>query len=63
MAMKQIINTAGVLILIAVAIFGCLYIFGLMSFDTILSNLVKIVAAIVLLAVITEPRTRSIRIC
>ena len=49
--MKQIINTAGVLILIAVAIFGCLYIFGVMSFDTILSNLVKIVAAIVLLAV------------
>ena len=49
--MKQIVNTAGVLILIAIAIFGCLYIFGLMSFDTILSNLVKIVAAIVLLAV------------
>ena len=49
--MKQIINTAGVLILIAVAIFGCLYIFGVMSFDSILSNLLKIVAAIVLLGV------------
>ena len=47
--MKQIINTAGVLILIAVAIFGCLYIFGVMSFDSILGNLLKIVAAIVLL--------------
>jgi hypothetical protein len=49
--MKQIINVAGVLILIAVAIFGCLYIFGVMGFDTILSNLLKIVGAIILLGI------------
>ena len=49
--MKQIVNVAGVLILIAVAIFGCLYIFGVMGLDGILSNLLKIVAAIALLAV------------
>lgn len=49
--MKQIVNVAGVLILIAVAIFGCLYIFGVMGFDSILSNLLKIVAAVVLLAI------------
>lgn len=48
--MKQIVNVAGVLILIAVAIFGCLYIFGVMGLDSILSNLLKIVAAIALLA-------------
>jgi hypothetical protein len=49
--MKQIVNVAGVLILIAVAIFGCLYIFGVMGLDSILSNLLKIVAAVVLLAI------------
>ena len=49
--MKRIVNVAGVLILIAVAIFGCLYIFGVMGLDSILSNLLKIVAAVVLLAI------------
>ena len=49
--MKQILSVAGVLLLIAVAIFGCLLIFGVMSFDAVLGNMLKIVAAIILLSI------------
>lgn len=47
--MKQIVSISAVLAVIAVAIFGCLYIFSLMSPEAVLSNLVKVLAAIVLL--------------
>jgi len=47
--MKQIVSISAVLAVIAVAIFGCLYIFGMMSPESALSNLLKVVAAIVLL--------------
>lgn len=47
--MKQIVSISAILAVISVAIFGCLYIFGLMSPDRVASNLVKVLAAIVLL--------------
>jgi type IV secretory pathway VirB2 component (pilin) len=47
--MKQIVSISAVLAVISVAIFGCLYIFGLMSPEAALSNLLKVVAAIALL--------------
>lgn len=47
--MKQILSISAVMTVIAVAIFGCLYIFGLLSQESALSNLVKVVAAIILL--------------
>jgi len=47
--MKQIVSISAVLAVISVAIFGCLYIFGLMSPENVLSNLIKVLAAIVLL--------------
>lgn len=49
--MKQVLSVAGVLLLIAVAIFGCLLIFGVMSIDAVLGNMLKIVAAIILLSI------------
>jgi len=47
--MKQIVSISAILAVISVAIFGCLYIFELMSPDSIASNLLKVLAAIVLL--------------
>lgn len=47
--MKQIVSISAVLAVISVAIFGCLYIFGLMSPESVASNLLKVLAAIVLL--------------
>jgi len=47
--MKQIASISAILAVITVAIFGCLYIFGLLSAETATSNLLKVVAAIVLL--------------
>lgn len=49
--MKNIATAAGVLIVIAIAILGLLLIFGIVSFDVASSNLFKVAAAIVLLAV------------
>jgi hypothetical protein len=47
--MKQIVIITAVLAVITIAIFGCLYIFELMSPEIALTNLTKVVAAIVLL--------------
>ncbi|MGB5629884.1 MAG: hypothetical protein WBM57_10990 [Woeseiaceae bacterium] len=47
--MKQIVSISAVLAVVAVAIFGCLYIFGVLGQEIVLSNLVKVLAAIVLL--------------
>ncbi len=47
--MKQIVTITAMLAVIAIAIFGCLYIFEILSPETAVSNLGKIVAAIVLL--------------
>ncbi len=47
--MKQIVTITAILAVITIAIFGCLYIFEVISPETALSNLVKVVAAIVLL--------------
>ena len=47
--MKQIVTVTAILSVLTIAIFGCLVIFELMTFDAALSNLLKIVAAIVLL--------------
>ena len=47
--MKQLINVIAILSVIAVAIIGCLAIFGVIRFDVALSNLVKSVAALALL--------------
>ena len=48
-SIKQIVSISAVLAVISVAIFGCLYIFGLMSPESAASNLAKVIAAIVLL--------------
>jgi hypothetical protein len=47
--MKQIVVITAILAVITIAIFGCLYIFELMSPEIALTNLTKVVAAIVLL--------------
>lgn len=47
--MRQILTVIAVLSVFALAIIGCLWIFGIISFDAAASNLVKIVAAIALL--------------
>jgi hypothetical protein len=47
--MKQIVVITAILAVITIAIFGCLYIFELMSPEIALTNLIKVVAAIVLL--------------
>ena len=47
--MKQIVVITAVLAVITIAIFGCLYIFDIISPEGVLSNLTKVVAAIVLL--------------
>ena len=47
--MKQILTIAGLLIVLAIAIFGCLLIFGIISLESAGGNLLKIIAAISLL--------------
>ena len=47
--MKQILSISLVLVVLAVAILGCMAIFGAVSYEYAMSNLMKIVAAIVLL--------------
>jgi len=49
LVMKQILMITAILSILAVALFGCLYIFEVLSYESALSNLVKFVAAIVLL--------------
>ena len=47
--MKQILMITAILSILAVALFGCLYIFEVLSYESAMSNLFKFVAAIVLL--------------
>jgi len=47
--MKKIVTITAVLAVITAATVGCLYIFGVLSFEVAMSNLLKVVAAIVLL--------------
>ena len=47
--MKQIVSISAILAVIALAIFGCMYIFELMSPASVTANLTKVLAAIVLL--------------
>ena len=47
--MKNILIATVVLAVFAVATVGCLYIFEILSYDVAISNLMKIVAAIILL--------------
>ena len=47
--MKQILTITVVLIVLAVAIVGCLFIFDLMSLDDATSNVLKVGGAILLL--------------
>jgi hypothetical protein len=47
--MKQIVVITAILAVITIAIFGCLYIFEIISPEIALTNLTKVVAAIVLL--------------
>ena len=48
-AMKKIFTITGVLAVFAIAIMGSLYIFKILSYEVAMSNLLKVVAAIVLL--------------
>ena len=47
--MKKILAVTAVLIIIATAIVGCLYIFEILSYEKAISDLLKLVAAIGLL--------------
>lgn len=47
--MKKILTITGVLSVIVIATVGCLYIFDILSYEDSVSNLLKAVAAIVLL--------------
>ena len=47
--MKQILTLSIVLVVLAVAIIGCMYIFDMSSYENAVSNLMKTVAAIILL--------------
>lgn len=47
--MKQILMITAILSILSIALFGCLYIFEVMSYESAMSNLIKFVAAIVLL--------------
>jgi hypothetical protein len=47
--MKNIIKVIAVLCVLAIAIIGCLFIFGVIQFDVAISNLVKVLAAVALL--------------
>lgn len=47
--MKQILTIAGFLIVLAIAIFGCLLIFGVISFESAGGSFIKMIAAIALL--------------
>ena len=47
--MKRIVTVTAILSVLAIAVFGCLIIFEVTTFDVALSNLLKIVAAILLL--------------
>ena len=49
--MKQLAIITAALSVVTIAVFGCLYIFGMMSYENALTNLLKVVAAIVLLGV------------
>ena len=49
--MNQIVSVAGILAILAIAIFGCLLIFDIVSFGTAGANLLRVIAAIALLAV------------
>ena len=48
LAMKQIFAITAVLAVFAVAAVGCLYIFDILSYEDAMSDLLKVVAAIVL---------------
>jgi len=47
--MKQILTVTFVLAVLAIAIVGSLYIFEVLNYEAAMSNLLKVVAAIVLL--------------
>lgn len=47
--MKQIVLITVLLAVVTFAIFGCLYIFEFLSYEAALTNLAKVVAAIVLI--------------
>jgi hypothetical protein len=47
--MKQIMTIAGFLIVLAIAIFGCLLIFGVITFESAGGSFIKMIAAIALL--------------
>jgi hypothetical protein len=47
--MKQILTIAGLLIVLAIAIFGCLLIFGVITFESAGGSFIKMIAAIALL--------------
>ena len=47
--MKQILTIAGLLIVLAIAIFGCLLIFGVITFESAGGSLIRMIAAIALL--------------
>lgn len=47
--MKQIFTITAVLSVLAVATVGCMYIFDVLSYESAISSLLKVVAAIVLL--------------
>jgi len=47
--MRQIVMVCGILIVLLLATTGCLFIFGIMSMESAVSNMVKFGAAIVLL--------------
>lgn len=49
--MKQLAIITVALAVITIAVFGCLYIFGMMSYESALTNLARVVGAIVLLGV------------
>ena len=47
--MKQIMTIAGFLIVLAIAIFGCLLIFGIITFESAGGSFIKMIAAVALL--------------
>ena len=59
--MKQILSIALVLVVLAVAILGCLAFFDVMSYEYAMSKLMKVVAAIVLLGGCSAANTALMR--
>ena len=57
--MKQIAIITVILTVITIAVFGCLYIFEFLSYESAWNNLAKVVAAIVLLGVCSVSARRS----